>query len=47
VAWCVGAYNSTRYTTPNPYAFGYKSGYRTPGGNKGEGNVTNGPLKAG
>jgi RHS repeat-associated protein len=25
-----------------PYHFGYKGGYRTPGGNKGEGNVTNG-----
>jgi RHS repeat-associated protein len=25
-----------------PYPFGYKGGYRTPGGNKGEGNVTNG-----
>ena len=25
-----------------PYPFGYKGGYRTPGGNKGEGNVENG-----
>jgi RHS repeat-associated protein len=25
-----------------PYPFGYKSGYRMPGGNKGEGNVANG-----
>jgi RHS repeat-associated protein len=25
-----------------PYPFGYKGGYRMPGGNKGEGNVTNG-----
>jgi RHS repeat-associated protein len=25
-----------------PYPFGYKSGYRMPGGNKGEGNVSNG-----
>jgi RHS repeat-associated protein len=25
-----------------PYPFGFKSGYRMPGGNKGEGNVTNG-----
>ena len=25
-----------------PYPFGYKGGYRTPGGNKGEGNVANG-----
>jgi RHS repeat-associated protein len=25
-----------------PYPFGYKGGYRMPGGNKGQGNVTNG-----
>jgi YD repeat-containing protein len=30
-----------------PYPFGYKSGYRMPGGNKGEGNVTNGLLHFG
>jgi RHS repeat-associated protein len=30
-----------------PYPFGYKGGYRTPGGNKGEGNVTNGLLHYG
>ena len=30
-----------------PYPFGFKSGYRMPGGNKGLGNVTNGLLHFG
>ena len=37
-----GENTTSEGTQTIPYPFGYKSGYRMPGGNKGEGNVTNG-----
>jgi RHS repeat-associated protein len=36
-----GENTTSEGTQTIPYPFGYKSGYRMPGGNKGEGNVTN------
>jgi RHS repeat-associated protein len=42
-----GENTTSEGTQTIPYPFGYKGGYRIPGGNKGEGNVTNGLIHYG